>query len=83
MEELWLVGKHVLQTDLGAVWEFQGIFETRNRAIEVCRNENYFIAPVSIGYVWPDELVEWIGAYYPFGEADEVKVGPQDEVSGD
>lgn len=56
MEILWLVGKFVAQTGRGIVWEFQGIFETKELAVAACRTEFYCVQSVLLNEQLPDEL---------------------------
>jgi hypothetical protein len=41
---LWLCGKN----NIHGSWEFAGIFSTEQKAINACKNENYFIASVGL-----------------------------------
>jgi hypothetical protein len=65
---LWLSGQHRGERDDGCVWDFQGIFTTRERAVHACRNENYFIAPILVDYAVPDASVPFSDAYYPLAK---------------
>lgn len=56
--ELWLCGKMIGKwSKTGSVWEFQGIFETRDDAVSACRTSKYFIYPVIVGQVLPENGV--------------------------
>jgi hypothetical protein len=46
-------------------WEFQGVFDDKQKAVEACRDCTYFIGPVRLNEKLPDEMKEWPGAYYP------------------
>jgi hypothetical protein len=48
---LYLVGQWVDNEP----WGFQGIFSTKEKAIEACRSEEYFIYPVELDVNLPDE----------------------------
>jgi hypothetical protein len=50
----WLVGKFVAQTEQGNVWEFQGIFETRELAVAACRTKFYCVQSVQLNEELPD-----------------------------
>ena len=68
MIELWLVGQYRSGGENGVgdvVWDFQGVFSTRDKAIAGCRNRNYFIAPLTIDGEVPDETEEFPGCEYP------------------
>ncbi len=63
MGQLWIVGK-----SLGAasLWEFQGVFTSQEKAEAACHGPLYFVAPVVLNQVLPDETVsEWVGLYWP------------------
>lgn len=64
MKELWIVGK-TTGCECDKDWEFGGIFETEELAIRACFNDYYFIAPVSLNELIPDETQKWEGCYYP------------------
>lgn len=61
---LWLVGKI---TNWPA-YEFQGIFDSEERAVSECKGELWFVAPVYVNQVIPEETSEWPGMYYPEAE---------------
>lgn len=65
MKKLWICGKFIELTNVGIVWDFQGIFSKEKKAIDACRNENYFIGPVYLNKEIPDERIEWPECYYP------------------
>lgn len=58
---VWIVGQVREEKD----WEFQGVFNTEQEAIEACVDENYFIGPAIFGQPCPRETVHWHGAYWP------------------
>lgn len=59
--ELWIVGKVVE----GSEWEFDGVFDSEEKAIAACKSENHFIGPATLNKEIPEDCVEWVGAYYP------------------
>lgn len=66
--ELWICGQYRSGGDNGVgdvVWDFQGVFSTRAKALAACRNRNYFIAPVVLDREVPDETEEMPGYEYP------------------
>lgn len=63
--ELWLCGQYRSGLTGDVVWDFQGVFSTKEKAIEACRNRNYFIAPVKIDEELPDETMVHPGCEYP------------------
>lgn len=65
--KLWLCGQLKGGTFPHSFWDFQGIFSTREKASQACRDINYFIYPVQLDLELPDETVEPPGLkYYPF-----------------
>lgn len=64
--ELYVVGQWIASTDKGSVWELQGVFEDRGVAELKCvGHPTYFVAPIKLNEMLPEELVEWTGLYYP------------------
>lgn len=60
--ELWIVGKLV---DDECYWEFAGVYDSEEKALEACKGIKYFIGPAVLNNNIPDETTEWEGAYYP------------------
>jgi hypothetical protein len=60
---LWLVGK--LINYKRQAWQFQGIFDSEEKAAAACRTKKYFVGPVTLNKELPDKRIEWPGAYYP------------------
>lgn len=52
---MWLVGQYRSGESGNVIWEFQGIFSTREKAMAACRNVNYFIHEVVMDEEIPDE----------------------------
>ena len=67
--ELWLVGQYRRGGEDGGVgdvvWDFQGAFSRKEKAVAACRNRNYFIAPVVLDKEVPDETEPLPGVEYP------------------
>lgn len=61
--ELWVVGKLICYET--KTWEFQGVYSSKEKAINACIKDEYFIGPATLDSGLPDESVEWGGAYYP------------------
>lgn len=64
-QKLWVVGKYKPFEDGHYSWELMGIFDNYLDAYNGCRNEYYFIGPMELNQLLPDELMEWKGAHYP------------------
>ena len=63
--ELWICGKYLSGPKSEVAWDFQGIFDDKEKAIAACRDEKYFIAPAVLNKNLPDDQIDWPGAYYP------------------
>lgn len=61
--ELWICGQWKGDFKL---WEFQGVFSNRVKAIKACKNERYFIFPSSLNKELPMETVIPYGFEYPY-----------------
>jgi hypothetical protein len=61
---LWIVGKWE-----GEGWEFQGVFDDRDKAIAACRTRWYFVAPATLNETLPAEREVWPAVFYPIAEA--------------
>lgn len=60
--KLWRVGQwkgHDKQ------WEWQGIFDSEEKAVNACRDGNYFVAPVILNEERPHETIFSDDLYYP------------------
>ena len=64
--ELWLVGQFIEENAQGIMWEFQGIFNSEDKAIKACKDEDYFIVPADMNKEIPkDTVYNWPGLKYP------------------
>jgi hypothetical protein len=61
--KLWLVGQ--TRSADGTQWEFQGIFDSEERAVEACRHDSYFVADALLNNLCPDENFLFPCCYYP------------------
>lgn len=61
-KELWIVGQSLNGED---AWEFGGVFDSKEKAVSACRDENYFIGPAELNQQFPHEAIEWEKAFYP------------------
>lgn len=67
LEKLWLVGQAYTDYHPQA-WEFVGVFSTKEKAIEVCKTDRYFIAPIELDAAAPDETTILPNCFFPKGE---------------
>lgn len=66
-DEIFIVGKYIKKTKDGAVWEFEGVFSSKDKAEAACVDRNYFVGPCLFNRIPSD--CEWPGCYYPKAEA--------------
>lgn len=64
-KKLWICGQYKRGEFPDTIWDFQGIFDSEEKAIEACRDENYFIMPFILNQQCPHETVENAEACYP------------------
>jgi hypothetical protein len=64
---VWIVGQAYTDYHPQA-WELVGIFFGKEKAIEVCKDERYFIAPIEIDAVAPDESTPLPNCFFPKGD---------------
>ena len=63
--KLWICGQY-REGELGkAIWDFQGVFSSKENAIKACKNPNYFVAPAILDKELPSEPTEWPDVIYP------------------
>ncbi len=63
--KLWIVGQYKGGKRKKLRWEFQGIFDTKERAIGACRNYKYFIGSEILNQEVPDETRTFPDFEYP------------------
>lgn len=60
--KLWIVGIYRINKP----WEFQGVFDSEEKALEHCLTDKYFIGPTTLNMEQGgEETTEWEGSYYP------------------
>lgn len=65
--DLWIVGRY--PEDPALPWEFLGVFDSRERAIDACTGPRDFIGPAVLNRRGPEERIEWVAVEYPKAEA--------------
>jgi hypothetical protein len=65
--KLWIVGKWYETSSNPEIqdWEFSGVFDDEQKAIDQCKDKSYFIGPVELNQILPEEPTIWPGCYYP------------------
>lgn len=61
--KVWIVGRVDKRDYLR--WEFQGVYDDKQKAIAACEDETWFIGPAQVNAPIPKESIEWPGAFYP------------------
>jgi hypothetical protein len=63
---LWIVGKPTANESSSQVaWEFQGVFNTRDQAVDACTGPNHFLFPATLNQRLPEETVSSPGTEFP------------------
>lgn len=71
---LWIVGQWIEDFDDGkkVAWEFQGVFDTEEKAVTACVTRNFFVGPVELNVPFPLETLDpWPGSYYPLRKPED------------
>ena len=63
MIKLFLVGQNIDYES--GLWDFSGIFDNKDVAIDACRDENYWVAEVILNEQLSHEKVDFKFAFYP------------------
>ena len=63
--ELWICGQHQSENGDEVAWLFQGIFDSKEKAIAACRTDKYFIAPVTLNESLGHEPIAFPDGEYP------------------
>lgn len=58
-EKIWVVGQYLGRY----IWELQGVFTEKKKALDACLNQNYFIIEVPLNHPLPDETIEYEPEY--------------------
>ena len=58
---VWLV----IRTDENNKWHVQGVGTNEGMAVSMCVDETYFIGPVPVNSPLPEQVIQWIGSYFP------------------
>ncbi len=69
-EFLWLCGRYKSGDKGNIAWDFQGIFDSKDKAINACRDYTYFICTVVVNESLPDKTSDMPNFEYPFPEKE-------------
>ena len=61
MTTLYVVGKMINYPE----WELQGVFDNEQTARDNCLGKSYFVGPVILNKIYPEQTEDWAGSYYP------------------
>ncbi len=66
-KKLWIVGKCRRYDERTETfnWDFQGVFDTKEKAIAACKSIADFVAPAVLNKELPEKSEEWKGCFYP------------------
>jgi hypothetical protein len=62
---LWIAGKSAGDKSPVCMTELQGVFDTREAALEVCKDLFSFIAPITLNMAYPQEATPWENVEFP------------------
>lgn len=60
---LYIVGKTIDASK--SQWEFQGVFDSEEKAAAACLEDSFFVGPAKLNEPLPVTTVVWLGAWYP------------------
>lgn len=63
--DLFVVGQFIAETSRGIVWDFQGVFDSREKAFAACRDESYSVQSAVLNQELPHESSEFPDCEYP------------------
>lgn len=67
ISKVWICGQARLKADYTVrTWEIVGVFSSQEKAIQACRDMDYFVGPMIMNQAMPHEPTEWEGSFYPF-----------------
>jgi hypothetical protein len=66
--DIYMVGKFVADTESGTVWELDSLWTGFDEAMDKCRDEDYFVAPMPLNDAGPHETTEFDWVCYPKDE---------------
>lgn len=72
-EFIWVVFRRHDRGELPGQWHLQGIADTETLALQMCRDETYFIGPLPKNVSLPHDTIEWVNSYFPLKETKEVQ----------
>ena len=84
--KLWIVGQFVAEVEHSGqsrvLWEFAGVFDTKEAAIAACRNETYSISEAILNETVPEETHAFPVCWYPHIEEEPAAQVPSNQHSG-
>jgi hypothetical protein len=81
---LWLVGQDLGKPETPeserVPWDFQGIFDSEEKAVAACIDRSYFVMPVVLNEGLPRESIPAPGAYFPWVRNADVETPESNEA---
>lgn len=71
LNTMWLVGQYKQGEFPNIVWEFVGIFTTKDAALGACPDLEYFIAEVEVNKAAAHKSAQFPTVWYPNAPEDE------------
>lgn len=63
-------------------WEFQGVFDSAEKAVAQCKDRNYFVGPAVLNKEIGEERSEWEGLRWPIQELEQRSQQPERKLTG-
>lgn len=70
MQDVWIVGRNLAETEEGIVWSVIGVFDDFLKAVDACYDEDCFVGPMEMNVRLSKETYAWKGCIYPHIELD-------------
>jgi hypothetical protein len=69
---IWLVGRIIARGEhFSKEIHLQGASLSEQRAVAMCIDETYFVAPLPVDILLPTKPIPWVGLYFPLRKPKE------------
>lgn len=68
---IWICGRRQPKDVGPADWYIQGVFTTKQMALDNCINEHYWIGALPLNTSLPHDRIEWPSSCFPLAEIDD------------
>lgn len=72
---LWICGRIYSCSECEASWAVNGVFETRELAVQACTSWRDFVAPMTLNERAPEEVVEFASVEWPLANIEHATTG--------